>query len=175
MNKHIWKQSVKFDDIRIALMYIRKSSWCFKFDIHSAYHHLDIFPEHRKFLGFSWKFEGKLRYFHFNVLPFGMTSAPYIFTKLTRPLIAKWRGEGKNVLMYLDDGFCCHTDFNTSCLWSTEVKQDLISSGFVPKVGKSMWTPVQNLPFLGIDINNDSGTFSITRMRIEQALHIIRY
>ena len=76
-----------------------------------------------------------------------MTSAPYVFTKVKRPLIAKWRGEGKNILMYLDDGFCCHTNFNTSCLCSTGVKQDSITSVFVAKVGKSMWTPVQNLPF----------------------------
>lgn len=105
VNKHVWKQSVKYDDIRTALMYTNKNSWCFKFDITSAYHHVDIFPDHRKYLGFSWKFGVQDRYFCFNVLPFGLTSAPYIFTKLTRSLVKKWRREGKTVLMYLDDGF----------------------------------------------------------------------
>ena len=38
------------------------------------------------------------------VLPFGQSSACYILTKITRPLIKKWRGEGKQVLIYLDDG-----------------------------------------------------------------------
>jgi hypothetical protein len=35
---------------------------------------------------------------------FGLSSPCYICTKITRPLIKKWRGEGKQVLMYLDDG-----------------------------------------------------------------------
>lgn len=43
VNKHIWKQSVKYDDLRTALLHVNKNSWCFKFDITSAYHHIDIF------------------------------------------------------------------------------------------------------------------------------------
>ena len=103
VNKHIWKQSVKYDDIRTALLYVNKNNWCFKVDITSAFNHIDIFPYHRKYLGFSWNFDGITRYFQFNVLPFGLTSAPYIFTKLTRPLIKKWRSEEKTILMYLYD------------------------------------------------------------------------
>lgn len=83
VNKHIWKQSVKYDDLRTALLYVNKNSWCFKFDITRAYHHIDIFQDHIKVLGFSWNFDGVVRYYQFNVLPFGLTSAPYIFTMLT--------------------------------------------------------------------------------------------
>jgi hypothetical protein len=43
VNKHIWKQSVKYDDIRTALLYVEKNKWCFKFDNTSAYHHVNIF------------------------------------------------------------------------------------------------------------------------------------
>jgi hypothetical protein len=129
VNKHVWKQSVKYDDIRTALMYANQTSWCFKFDITSAYHHIDIFPDHRKYLGFSWKFDDQDRFFCFNVLPFGLTSAPYIFTKLTRPLVKKWRGEGKTVLMYLDDGFGCHSDYDEACKISQEVQYDFTLFG----------------------------------------------
>lgn len=48
-NKHIWKQSVKYDDLGKALLYVNKNSWCFKFDITRAYHHIDIFQDHRTF------------------------------------------------------------------------------------------------------------------------------
>lgn len=34
VNKHVWKQSVKYDDIRTALMYTNKNSWCFKSQVH---------------------------------------------------------------------------------------------------------------------------------------------
>lgn len=166
VNKHVWKQSVKYDDIRTALMYTNKNSWCFKFDITSAYHHVDIFPDHRKYLGFSWKFGVQDRYFCFNVLPFGLTSAPYIFTKLTRPLVKKWRREGKTVLMYLDDGFGCHSKYDEACKISKEVQYDLVCSGFVPKVEKSMWIPCQVIEYLGVVLDCNMGKIYIPEKRV---------
>ena len=91
----------------------------FSFDLKLGYHHIDIFPEHRKFLTFSWSFEdGSLRYFMFSVLPFGLSSAPYIFTKILRPLVKKWRGEGKSVLLFLDDGLGTAQPFNLAKICS---------------------------------------------------------
>ena len=106
INKHVWKQCV-FEDINVALNFVFKECWMIKFDIHSAYHHINICNEHIKRLVFSWNFEGQIVYFKFLVLPFGLSSAVYIFTKVVRPLIKKWRSECKRVLMYLDDGFSC--------------------------------------------------------------------
>ena len=100
------------------------------FDVTSAHHHIDIFPEHRNLGGgFYGNFYGVIRYFLFNVLYFGLTSAPYIFTKLTRPLIKKWRGEGKTILMYIDDGFGCHSENAEACEMSEQVYfTDVVSS-----------------------------------------------
>ena len=39
--------------------------------------HIDIAEEHRKYLGFSWQ----KRYYVFTVLPFGLSTACYIFYK----------------------------------------------------------------------------------------------
>lgn len=39
------------------------------------YHHIDINENHQKFLGFAWEFEEK----KYNVLLFGLPSAPFIF------------------------------------------------------------------------------------------------
>ena len=174
VNKHIWKQSVKYDDIRTALLYVNKNYWCFKFDITSAYHHIDIFPDHRKYLGFSWNFDGITRYFQFNVLPFGLTSAPYIFTKLTRPLIKKWRSEGKTILMYLDDGFGCHREYDKAYEMSRQVYFDMVSSGFIPKAEKSMWIPCQKLEFLGIYLNCELGTIHVPTRRINKVSETIQ-
>ena len=42
----------------------------FSFDLKSGYHHIDIFPEDKKFLALAWKFtDGSSRYFMFLVLP----------------------------------------------------------------------------------------------------------
>ena len=52
VNLHMWKQSIKCEDIHTALQYVESNGWMIKFDIHSAYHHVDIFLEHTEYLGF---------------------------------------------------------------------------------------------------------------------------
>ena len=76
LNKFLWKQKVRFEDWKIASEYFEKDSFCFKFDLSKGYHHVNIFSGHQTFLGFSIK--GK--YYCFTVIPFGLSSAPYIFT-----------------------------------------------------------------------------------------------
>ena len=95
VNACLYKRKVKFDNHNKALDYFTLNDFMIKSDLKSSYHHLDIFPAHRKFLGFSWAFEdGVLQFLQFNVLPFGLSTAPYIFTKLLRPLVKLWRGQG---------------------------------------------------------------------------------
>ncbi|VDI15676.1 Hypothetical predicted protein [Mytilus galloprovincialis] len=173
INRHLWKQSVKFEDMRIAKHYINAHSYIFKYDVHSAYHHVDIFPPHTKYLGFAWELDGVKNIFKFLVLPFGLSTACYIFTKLTRPLIKKWRGEGKQIIMYLDDGLDVHDDKELCTQMSIQVKKDIISSGFVPKAEKSMWTPTKNLTFLGTHIDTDKGIFTIPDNRIDKIMSTI--
>ena len=43
VNKHLWKQSVKYEDMRTATQHIKHNSSLFSFDIHSTYHHVDSF------------------------------------------------------------------------------------------------------------------------------------
>ena len=82
INNFLIKRRVKYEDWKIALSYFQKGSFMITFDLKSGYHHIEIHPDHLRFLGFAWKFPGEtpVRYFVFTVLPFGLSSAPYIFT-----------------------------------------------------------------------------------------------
>jgi hypothetical protein len=114
VNIHVLRQSVKYEDIRTALLYLKANAFMFSFDLHSAYHHIEFFYPHTEFLGFSCVRNGEQQFFKFLVLPFGLKAAPYVFTKVTRPLIKKWRGEGKCLIMYLDDGIGIGNDFHST-------------------------------------------------------------
>ena len=115
VNNHIYKQTIKFEDWRTALQYFESGSFFTKFDLKSGYHYLDIFSEHQPYLRFSWKMNGETpSYFMFTVLPFGLTTTPYIFTKLLRPIVKHWRSEGKSNVVYLDDGFDIERDNYTN-------------------------------------------------------------
>ena len=47
------------------------------------------------FIGFEWSFEdGSSKHFQFCILLFGLLSACYVFTKVLRPFIKRWKGIG---------------------------------------------------------------------------------
>ena len=74
------------------------------FYLKSAYH-IDICAEHMKFLSFKWPTgDGTMKFYEFTVLPFGLTSVPYVFTKVLRQLTKFWRGHDHRVLLSLDVG-----------------------------------------------------------------------
>ena len=77
---------------RLPLKFSRKGFFLFDFDLKSGYYHVEIFPDHSKYLAFSWDFgDGVVKYFQFTVLPFGLSSAPYLFIKLLKPILTSWR------------------------------------------------------------------------------------
>ncbi len=54
---------LKYEDLRTFQDLFRPGYWIFKFDYKSGYHHIDIFPEHWQYLGFSWGQENSKRFF----------------------------------------------------------------------------------------------------------------
>ena len=89
LNRFIWKQSVRFEDIRTVFDLFQSGYFFFTFDLKSGYHHVESFPDHRQYQGFSWNFGSVVKHFVFTVLPFGLSSAAYIFSKLVRSLVKR--------------------------------------------------------------------------------------
>ena len=111
VNQYVRLQKMKYEDLRTFAEIFDQGDYFITFDLTSGYHHVDIHPEHKKYLGFSWTFKNsETKYFVFNVLPFGLNSACYIFTKLLRPFI--WRAQGIKSFIFIDDGICGAQDFN---------------------------------------------------------------
>ena len=67
--------------------------------ISGAYHHVDMHPSAFPYLRFEW--EG--RFHRFVVLPFGLSTAPHIFTLVMGHTVKFLRSVGVNLLIYLDD------------------------------------------------------------------------
>ena len=100
LNFYVRKDKVKFEDWKIAAQYFQKDSYLYKFDLKSGYFHIDICPSHMTYLGFSWN----SKFYCYTVLPFGLSSAPYIFSKCLRPMVKFWRQNCIKIVLYLDDG-----------------------------------------------------------------------
>ena len=94
----------QYEDLRTCRDLFRLGDWFFKFDYKSGYHHVDIYPEHWKYLVFCWGTGKSKQYFVFTVLPFGLAMAPFVFTKIQKALLKHWRAQGIRIFVYLDDG-----------------------------------------------------------------------
>ena len=173
VNSFIFKQKFKCEDLSVAIQIFDKGFHLFKFDLKSGYHHMEIFPAHRKFLSFAWDFgiSGSSRYFQFCVLPFGLSSAPFIFTKMLKPLLKSWRSKGIPIAIFLDDGLGGGANPFSAKSNSLVVHSDLLKSGFVPNEDKSQWEPTQIITWLGVIINTIDGFIKATDERIAKLCH----
>ena len=142
INLHVFKRKFKCEGLHIIRDVFSKHFFVFSFDLKSGYHHVDLFPEHRAFLAFSWDFgTGVARYFQFTVLPFGLSSAPFIFTKLLKPLETLWRSHGIPVAIFFDDGVGAGQSVEAAIDNSSVVQSDLARAGFQINHEKSDWQP----------------------------------
>ena len=97
----------------------------------------------------------------FTVLPFGLTSAPFIFTKVMRCLVKHWRINAIRIACFLDHGLGVASSYKMTLFHSNFVKKSLQNAGFIINEEKSVWKPSQTLIWLGIRINLKSGFYCI--------------
>ena len=133
----------------------------FKWDYKSGYHHIDILQEHQRYLGFSMGIEGQVFFFAFTVLLFGLSTGPYIFTKVQKPLVRHWRAKGFRIFMYLDDESGMAKDYQVCLQVSEAIQGDIKRSGFMINHEKSIWLPRQEGELLGFIIDLKEGAFRV--------------
>ena len=169
VNLYVFKRKFRCEDESVALQIFPKGFFLFKFNLKSGYHHVEIFPDHRKYLAFSWDFgDGVVKYFQFTVLPFGLSSAPYLFTKLLKPILTSWRCKGIPMAIFLDDGLGGGSNSSKAKINSLTARADLTRYGFVINEEKSLWEPVQVITWLGTVFDTYQGFISVTERRVSK-------
>ena len=165
VNQFVEKRKIKFEGSKETLNYAKKGKFMVKFDLRSGYHHVDINNKFQRYLGFSWEINGQVKYFVFSVLTFGLTSAPFLFTKLMRKIVRYWRTLTFPVIIHLDDGWCCH-DRNNCQKISKSIRKDLVSASFIVNDEKSVWEPIQRLEWFGFMWDLRQGSIEIPETNI---------
>lgn len=129
-----------------------KNCYMASIDLEDSYLLVPIHISFRKYLRFS--FQGQI--FQFTALPFGLSSAPYIFTKVLKPVAATLRGNGFLSVIYLDD-FLLFGDSYQECLINVKETLDLLDNlGFVINAEKCDLNPSHEKKFLGFLLNSSS-------------------
>lgn len=166
VNTHLYKYKFKCEDVVIAKQLLGEGYYLYTFDIKSAYHHVDIFESHRTYLGFQWQHHGKPTFFIFNVLPFGLSTAPYTFTKLLKPVVSHWKGSGLRVCMFLDDRLGGNFSLESALVDAKSVENSLSKLGFILNSSKCNWQPALVQTWLGHVFNMSTNQLYITQSRV---------
>ncbi|CAJ0963854.1 unnamed protein product [Ranitomeya imitator] len=103
LNKYITYRKFKMESVKTAIPLIAPHSYMATIDLKDAYFHIPIHPRHRKYLRFAVQFNQKILHFQYNVLPFGISSAPRVFSRVMAEAVAHIRSQDIAIVPYLDD------------------------------------------------------------------------
>lgn len=145
LNTFIDSDHFKLEDIRTAIKLLSVGSHMATIDLKEAYFLVPVHKDSKRYLRFLW--EGKI--FEFQCLPFGLCTAPWVFSKLMKPVAKRLRSRGWLSVVYLDDWLLIGDNF-AQCKSNIEETASLLSSlGFIINENKSSLVPAQQCQFLG--------------------------
>lgn len=99
LNSFVVAPHLKMEDKKTAMRLMRKDSFMASIDLRDSYLFIPVEKSNGKYLRFS--FRNKL--YEFNCIPFGLCTAPFLFTKLMKPIAQQLRSRGLLSVFYLDD------------------------------------------------------------------------
>ena len=169
-NNHVLCHHFKMESIRTVKGLVRPGDGLLKLDPKDAYLTIPIHRTDQKYLRFRW--QG--RTWKFQVLPFGLNSAPQTFTKLTKPIVSTLRSLGVRLILYLDDMLLMADSRQEALLHLGAALEILVALGFVINTKKSVFKPSQELEFLGFNINTLKMRISLPHQKFHSLRSLVR-
>ncbi|XP_061478779.1 uncharacterized protein LOC133382992 [Rhineura floridana] len=99
VNRFVTYHRFKMESLHSITESLHEGDFLASIDLKEAYLHVPICIAHRKFLRFAFGHQ----HFQYRAMPFGLSSAPRVFTKVLLILVAYLRTQGVHTYPYLDD------------------------------------------------------------------------
>ena len=100
LNKSINLRKFTITKLSDIMPHIFENKIAVSFNISKAYFHVPINPKYKKYFSFNFQFN----FYNFNAMPFGLSTALYIFTKFISPVLEYLRKNFKiQIFSYIDD------------------------------------------------------------------------
>ena len=103
-------------------------------------------PRHRRFLQFIWRNQT----YRYKCLPFGLSTSPRTFTRVTKPVVHRLRSQGVRVVFYLDDILILASNRSLARAHRQRTVNLLHSLRFSLNLEKSDLIPSQRFTYLGL-------------------------
>lgn len=138
VNKFLSIPKVVLADLSSALEITETNDWQAVYDLSSAYFHIKVLEEHTQYLGAAFEREdGTIQYFIYKFLPFGISSAVHVMTKVMKPFCAFIFSQGIKHTIYLDDGRVCSPSRLQAAADFSKVLDFLKRAGWTVALNKS--------------------------------------
>ncbi|OXA44814.1 Protein P [Folsomia candida] len=139
------------ESVKTAMTMVSKNCFMAVIDLKDAYHAIPVHESCQKYLKFRWK-EVLYKY---RCIPFGLCLAPWLYTKLNKPVVSYLRSLGVLLVSYLDDTLIIGRT-EAECKKSLKLALDLFSRlGLVVNMEKSQLIPSKQVRFLGFILNSE--------------------
>lgn len=170
LNQFLVPPKFRLEGLPVLRELVQQGDYCCSVDLSNAYWHIPLSGKVKRWFRFEW--EG--RTFEFDVLPFGVSVAPWIFWKVLRPWAASLRSRGVRLTVYLDD-ILIMASSEEECVRHTRMVTDsLMALGFCLNQRKSVLVPSTKARFLGFDLDTESMTFSLPREKVARIARACR-
>ena len=159
----------KLEDWKVVRKIVSHNCFMATLDLKDAYYLIPIAEKDKKYLSFI--FSGQ--HYEFNCLPFGLNTAPWVFTKLLKPVIVHLREAGCSSVIYFDDILLIG---NSQVNFKSNVKVTctlLNSLGFIINAEKSKHVPPLHCSYLGLELYSESMTIQLPRDKTDRILKLI--
>lgn len=164
LNQYVLAPRFSLGGLREVRPLMRQGDFMVSVDLKSAYWHVPLHSSMRRLLGF--RFDGKL--YRFEVLPFGLSAAPWVFHSLMAPVITRLRAEGVRVCSYLDDLLIFGRSAEECQAAGQRVADLLWDLGFLLHAEKSALTPSRSCVYLGFVLRSDDLTVHLPAEKVRR-------
>ena len=148
LNHLVKYEHFQMEGLGTLINLVQEGEFLSKLDLKDAYFTVPMHLRDRKYLRFQWR--GKL--YEFQVLPFSLSSAPRVFTRVMKAPIAFLRRLAFRNVVYLDD-FCLTNSEGNARSKTLATAWFLSKLGYVINWKKSSVHPTQREEFLGFVID----------------------
>ena len=145
-NKSLHRVRFKMETLRTVIAVVQQGNWLASVDLKDAYLHVPVARAMWRYLRFSLPGAGD---FQWRVLPFGLSLAPFVFTRIVFTVVAWLRCRGIRLHAYLDDLLLVGDspqEVQQAVLMTMQV---LMHAGFIINLKKSDLVPTQELVYIG--------------------------
>ncbi|XP_077121855.1 uncharacterized protein LOC143782553 [Ranitomeya variabilis] len=158
LNAFLVEHTFKMESIRSTIKLLFPRCFMAGLDLKDAYYHLPIHIEHQQYLRVAVVLQGRIRHFQFTAMPFGLSMAPRIFTKLMLEVMAHLRHQDTLIVPYLDDFLIIGNSASQCEKRLSNTVSSLQALGWIINFKKSRLLPETRQSFLGLVLDSLRGS-----------------